>query len=308
MQITRRRLLQTGGAGLALAGTGAGRLWAATELSFGGVTVQTLSDGHLVLPADFIFGPMPEAELAPLLSDFGLSADAPLNAPCNVTLLRDGDRVVLFDAGAGNAFQPSAGELLGALDAAGLAPEDITHVVFTHGHPDHLWGVLDDFDDPLFANATHLMGRAEWAYWYDPATVDSIGSARTSFAVGARRRLEVLEDAITFFDDGAEILPGVAARASFGHTPGHMSFEIRRGTEAVMVVGDAIGNGHLAFARPGWPSGSDQDQTLAAATRLALLDQLAYEQMRLIGFHLPAGGLGRAEKTSDGYRFVPEAG
>mgnify|MGYP000023226791 CR=1 FL=1 len=307
MDITRRTFLHGAGAGLALTGLGAHRAWAETSLSFGNMQVQTLSDGNLVLPPDFIFGPMPQAELAPLLAERGIDPSQPLTPDCNVTLLRDGDRVVLFDTGAGNAFQPSAGELLDALDAAGVAPEDVTHVVFTHGHPDHLWGVLDDFDDPLFSEAEHMMGRVEWDYWYNPETVDTIDSGRTAFAVGAKRRLEMLEDAITFFDDGEEILPGVAARATYGHTPGHMAFELRSGSEAVMVVGDSIGNHHLAFARPGWNSGSDQDQETAAATRVKLLDQLAHDQMRLIGFHLPDGGLGRAERDGDNYRFVPEA-
>ena len=306
MKITRRELLQTAGAGLALSGLGAQRLWAAQELNFGTMQVQTLSDGHLVLPPDFIFGPMPQAELAPVLTELGIDATAPLEPDCNVTLLRDGDRLVLFDTGAGSGFQQSAGQLGDALDAAGVAPEDVTHVVFTHAHPDHLWGVLDDFDDPLFPEAEHMIGRAEWDYWYNPETVDTIGQARASFAVGAKRRLEVLEDAITFFDDGEEILPGIAARGTYGHTPGHMAFELRSGSDALMVVGDSIGNHHMAFARPGWNSGSDQDPETAARTRLALLDQLAHDQMRLIGFHLPQGGLGRAEKTGESYRFVPE--
>lgn len=308
MEITRRRFLHGASAGLALTGLGAPRLWAATDVSFGSMQVQTLSDGHLVLPADFIFGPMPQDQLGPVLAELGVDPGAPLTPDCNVTLLRDGDRVVLFDTGAGASFQQSAGRLKQALDAADVTPDEVTHVVFTHGHPDHLWGVLDDFDDPLFANAEHMMGRAEWDYWYNPATVDSIDSGRTAFAVGARRRLEVLEDAITFFDDGEEILPGVAARATYGHTPGHMAFELRSGSEALMVVGDSIGNHHVAFARPGWNSGSDQDPETAAKTRLALLDQLAQDQMRLIGFHLPDGGIGRAERRGEGYRFVAEAG
>lgn len=308
MDITRRRFLHGAGAGLALTGLGAQRLWAATDVSFGTMQVQTLSDGHLVLPADFIFGPMPQDQLGPVLAELGVDPGAPLTPDCNVTLLRDGDRVVLFDTGAGSAFQQSAGQLMGALDAAGVATDEVTHVVFTHGHPDHLWGVLDDFDDPLFANAEHMMGRAEWDYWYNPETVDSIDSGRTAFAVGAKRRLEALEDAITFFDDGEEILPGVAARGTYGHTPGHMAFELRSGSEALMVVGDSIGNHHVAFARPGWASGSDQDPETAAKTRLALLDQLAHDQMRLIGFHLPDGGIGRAERSGEGYRFIAEAG
>ncbi|MGI9365891.1 MAG: MBL fold metallo-hydrolase, partial [Rhizobiaceae bacterium] len=166
---------------------------------------------------------------------------------------------------------------------------------------------LDDFDDLLFSNASYMIGKTEWGYWLDPKTVDSIGDARASFAVGAKRRLEMIEDQITFFADGDEVMPGVAARATFGHTPGHMAFEIRQGSSAVMILGDCIGNDHIAFAKPEWNSGSDQDQETAAQTRVSLMGQLFKEKMQVIGYHLSGNGLGYVDKSSNGYVFVPEA-
>ncbi len=281
------------------------RGWAGSSLTLGAMRLDTLSDGNLVLPGDFILGGMPQAEMAAIMARHNLPTDQ-LTPPCNVTLLRDGANTVLFDAGAGPDFQPSAGKLMAAFEALGVTVEDITHVVFTHGHPDHLWGLLDDFDEPLFPNAEHLMGRAEFAYWTDPATVDSIDAARTAFAVGAARRLAVIAETVRLFDDGEEVLPGVAARGTFGHTPGHMAFELRGGGEGAMVVGDALGNHHVAFERPDWASGSDQDGAMAAATRVSLLDQIATHRMRLVGFHLPEGGIGRAERANGAYRFVAE--
>ena len=305
MTLTRRNFLKTT-SGAALAGC---TLWAPqvaySQISLGDMTLDVVSDGSLHIPGSFSFGSMPQNELASILQAYDQSLDV-LTPPCNVTLLRQGDRNILFDVGSGPDFQPTAGLLVESLEALGLAPEDITDVVFTHGHPDHLWGLLDDFDDPLFTEASYMIGKAEWDYWLDPNTVDAISSDRTAFAVGAKRRLETIEDNISFFKDGEEIFPGVAARASFGHTPGHMSFEIRSGSNAAMVVGDSIGNHHIALARPEWVSGSDQDGDLAATTRVNLLDQLASEQMPLIGFHINKGGMGRVEKIDDGYRFIAE--
>lgn len=278
---------------------------AASTLKMGPIRIDTISDGYLDLPGDFIFAPMPQNELLPILDRYGLSRDR-VKPPCNATLLRDGERTVLFDVGSGADFVPTAGTLLETLDTLGVGPDEVTHVVFTHAHPDHLWGLLDDFDDPMFANATYMIGQTEWDYWTNPNTVDDIGAARASFAVGAKRRLEAVEDNITFFNDGQEILPGVAARATFGHTPGHMSFEVRQGSNAAMILGDCISNHHVAFARPDWPSGSDQDAETAIATRRLLLDQLASEQMPLIGFHLTQGGVGRAERKDGSFIFTPE--
>ncbi|MFN4156171.1 MAG: MBL fold metallo-hydrolase [Paracoccaceae bacterium] len=302
--LTRRHLLATAAAGLALP-LAPRRLWASSTLTMGQMQIDTLSDGNLVLPWDFILGGMPQEEMAQIVASYGLPTDQ-LTPPCNVTLLRNGAHTVLFDVGAGPDFQPTAGKLAQALDAAGVTADDITHVVFTHAHPDHLWGLLDDFDEPMFANAEYMIGQTEFDYWTDPNTVSTIGEARTAFAVGAERRLSAIADRLRFVTDGQEILPGVAARGTPGHTPGHMAYELRAGSDAAMVVGDALGNHHVAFERPGWASGSDQDKDLAAATRLALLDQITSAQMRLIGFHLPGGGIGHAEKSGDSYRFVAE--
>lgn len=300
--LTRRQILTTAAASVA-APLLPRSLWAGTTLTMGSMQIDTLSDGNLVLPGDFILGGMPQEEMKAIVERYGLPTDQ-LTPPCNVTLLRDGTNTVLFDVGAGPDFQPSAGKLMEAFDLLGLTVDDVTHVLFTHAHPDHIWGLLDEFDDPMFPNARFLIGQAEYDYWTNPDTVTQIGEARTTFAVGAARRLEAISEQIEFLADGDEVISGVSAHLTSGHTPGHMAFELRSGTEAVMVVGDAIGNHHVAFERPDWASGSDQDAAMAAATRVRLLDRLANEQIGLIGYHLPEGGLGRAEKSGDGYRFV----
>lgn len=302
--ITRRLFLMTAAAGATL-GAMPPRVWAGTTLDLGGgVRLDTLSDGNLVLPRDFILGGLPEAELAPILDAFGLTGDT-LTPPCNVTLFRDGTNTVLFDAGSGPDFQPSAGKMLEALSLLNLAPEDVTHVLFTHAHPDHFWGVMDEFDEPLFANATHAMGGVEIDYWSDPATVGTIGAERETFAVGAARRIEAMGDALARIEDGSAPLAGITARLTPGHTPGHLVFEIEAGGRRALVVGDAIGNHHVAFARPDWETASDQDPPLAARTRSALIEQLAEAGTEFVGFHLPDGGIGRAERDGEGFRFVP---
>lgn len=308
MNISRRMLLQSAGASLALTGTGIRYGWAQSTATLGEMEITTLSDGFLVQPADFVYAPMPQDDLATYLATRGIARDASLTPPCNITLLRHQDRLVLFDAGSGTGFVPTAGDLPDALDAAGIDPGDITHVVFTHAHADHLWGVLDDFDDPFFYNAQHLMGRAEFDYWNNPETVNAVPESRVSMAVGAARRLGVLAESITLFDDGQEIIPGIAARATYGHTPGHMGFELRSGSQSAMVVGDALINDHTAFAHPDWPIGADADQAQAAQTRRSLLDQLAHEQITMVGFHLPQGGLGQVERSDGAFRFAPQEG
>ncbi len=298
--LTRRHFLAASSALMAFPVT---RLWAASTLDLGGARLDTLSDGSLVLPGDFILGGMPQAEMEAIVAKYGLPTDQ-LTPPCNVTLWRDGTNTVLFDAGSGPDFQPTAGKLSEAMEAMGLTVEEVTHVVFTHGHPDHLWGLLDEFDEPVFPNAEYAIGAAEFDYWTDPDTVDTIGEARTAFAVGAARRLAVIADHVRRLADGEEVLPGLTARLTAGHTPGHLSFDLDGGPVPVSILGDAIGNHHVAFERPDWASGSDQDGNMAAATRVALLDRIVAEERAIVGFHLPEGGIGRVERAGAGYRFA----
>lgn len=300
--ITRRRFLMTAGA-VAASPLLPRRLWAASSLTLGSLQIDILSDGTLTLPGDFILGGMPQDEMKAIIGRYGLPTDQ-LTPPCNVTLLRDGTNTILFDAGAGHDFMPNAGKLPAALDAFGIGPDEITHVLLTHGHPDHLWGLLDDFDDPMFPQAEILIGQTELEYWTDPATIDTIGEVRMAMAVGSQRRLAAVADSIRTCSAGEEVLSGIAAHLVPGHTPGHIAYEIRSGSESVMVVGDAIGNHHVAFERPEWASGADQQPETAAVTRLRLLDQMASEQTMFIGYHLPDGGIGRAERVGDAYRFV----
>ena len=85
-----------------------------------------------------------------------------------------------------------------------------------------------------------------------------------------------------------------------------MSFEVRAENSAMMIVGDSIGNDHVALARPDWLSPADQDPTLGAQTRVGLINELVAAQMPIVGFHLGQGGLGRIEKTADGFSFRTE--
>ncbi|MBB4206648.1 MBL fold metallo-hydrolase [Roseinatronobacter bogoriensis] len=298
----RRSFMQSTGA-VALAMSLPRQLQARTTWQQDGTRIDMLSDGYLELPADMMLENMPQDELAEILARYDLNSDQ-LEPPCNLVLLRDGPRVVLFDIGAGPDFMPSVGHMMQAMESLGVSPDDITHLVITHAHPDHIWGLLDDFDEPMLPNAEVMMGRAEWEYWMDPDTVESIGAARQSFAVGAQRRLVEVQDHVTLFDDGAEVLPGVEAISTPGHTPGHMSFALNFAGQQLIVTGDALVNHHLAFERPEWLSGSDHDLEQAAQTRLRLLDRITADDLTILGFHLPEGGMGRAERLAENrYRF-----
>ncbi len=302
LDLTRRSLLQAGLASAATAMLPMG-LRQANAIEIGDAILTSISDGNLVLPVSFSFPDAPQDELMALLVKNGLATDT-LLPDCNVPILKTADRLIMFDVGAGANFMPSAGKLLGNMADAGFDPADVTDVVFTHGHPDHLWGLVDDFDEVVFSNARFHMGRTEWEFWRYPGTIDAMPQERKTFAVGAQNRLAFLEDRINLFEPGAEVLPGIEAVDTSGHTPGHMSFMIHGGSDPLLIVGDAMTHFAISFEYPAWPTGSDQDAEKGVATRLKLLDRLATDKASLTGYHLPEPGEGKVERDGSAYRFV----
>lgn len=277
---------------------------AANNTQFGASELTVLTDGHLVLPSGFIVPESIDAtEKDAFFNENGLTASQH-KPDCNLALWKHDDHLVLFDVGAGSHFMPTAGKLLEDLESIGGDPSDITDVVFTHAHPDHLWGLLDDFDELAFPAANYYMNRLEWDYWRDKNTIDKLPESRKVFAVGAQNRMAHLEENINLFNYGDEILSGIEAIDTSGHTPGHTSFALHQGSESVLVLGDALTHPLISFQKAKWPSGSDQDPEAGIKTRLALLDRLSQDKMRLLGFHLPHPGLGAVDKVDSEYRYV----
>lgn len=299
--LKRRDFLAGSAAALTLALAAPAR--AVGRLAVGQNELVIVSDGHMELPLGFVFPDIPEAELQAMLAESGMPTDG-YRPDCNVTLMRSGDRLAIFDVGAGPNFMPTTGDLIANLGEAGIDPAEVTDVIFTHAHPDHLWGLLDDFDDLAFPDAAYRMARTEWDFWRADGTLEAMPEERKSFVVGAQNRMQAIEDQIELFSPGEEVFPGVEAIDTSGHTPGHVAFMIHGSTEPVLIAGDALTNA-ISFARPEIETGSDQDRAKGAETRVRMLDRLATDGARIVAFHLPHPGMGTAERSGAGYRFVP---
>jgi len=297
-----RRSFLAGGVA-ALAGTAAGPAAAqvVTSATQGPRQITVLSDGGFELPASMLARDVALDAIAA-----ATKASGPSSTVLNVTCVRNGDQLTVFDCGAGANFLPGSGKLGASLETAGIAPESVSHVLFTHLHPDHLWGALDEFDTPRFPNARWLADRREVAYWTNPKVYDHLPADRHAFAAGAQRILKELGDRLELKEAGQEWLPGVAAFDTAGHTPGHVSFELADSSGPVYVLGDALTHPVISFAHPDWRPASDHDPDLAVAARRRLLDRAHAEKARIIGYHLP-GGIGRVERTEAAYRFVQPA-
>ena len=270
----------------------------------GALEVMVVSDGTLNVPISFTYPSTPAGEVSRLFAAHGMPPEG-LPPQTNVTLVKTGNDLVLIDAGSGPKFQPTAGKLSENLEAAGINPESITRVVFTHGHADHLWGAIDDFDDgERFPKASYVISSIEWDFWTHPETPGRAPDWMKGMAIGSARILRKLEKKIERRKEGDMVAPGLTYYATPGHTPGHMSVLLESGNQRLLVGGDVVNNNAASFARPDWPMGSDLDRDQGIATRRRLLDALAAERIPLIGFHLSWPGHGRVERSGSAYRFV----
>jgi glyoxylase-like metal-dependent hydrolase (beta-lactamase superfamily II) len=270
----------------------------------GSSEIMVVSDGTWTVPLSFSLPETPVEEATALMKAQGQPSDGVVQA--NVTLVRTGDQFVLIDAGSGPKFQQTAGKLSENLEAAGINPEKISKVVFTHGHADHLWGTIDDFDDgERFPNASYVISAAEWDFWTSPDTVTKVPDWLKGMAIGSARILKLIENKIERRNNGDVVAPGLTYVATPGHTPGHMAVMVESGSERVLIGGDVFNNNAVSFAKPEWRVGSDFDRDQGVGTRRRMLDRLATDRIPLIGFHLAWPGQGMVERNGGAYRFIP---
>jgi len=300
-QFTRRSLLAATTAGLVARSLPACAAPASFKHSAFEVTV--VSDGHLVLPTSFLAPGAPPAERASLLQAAGQTGEQ-YNSPTNITLIRAGADLILVDMGSGDRFMPSAGKLWDNLKAAGIEKANITKVIFTHGHPDHLWGAVDELDDLALPKASFFVASAEWDFWHGENAARGLPAERAGFVTGARRNYAAIKDRVKMLKPGDDVVTGLRLVATPGHTQGHVVLELAGG-EGLIVGGDVLTHPLISFQHPEWRPNADHVPDQAAETRAHLLDRLAAGRSKLIGFHLPYPGIGFVERKDGAYRFVP---
>ena len=204
------------------------------------------------------------------------------------TVVRADDEVVLFDTGL------NAAGVTAPLVAAGIQPSDVTIVVLTHMHGDHIGGLLMEDGSPTFANARYVTGQVEYDAWA------KLGNERFD------QKVRPFAENMTFLGDGGSVVSGITAHAAFGHTPGHMAYRLESGGEQLMLIADAANHYLWSVGFPDWEVKFDQDKAAAAQTRKALFGMLAADRVPFVGFHMPFPGLGYVEaRPDDRFHYVP---
>ncbi|PSH63903.1 MULTISPECIES: MBL fold metallo-hydrolase [Phyllobacterium] len=217
-------------------------------------------------------------------------------------LVNTGSELVLFDTGFGAGGRENGlGQLEANMKAAGYTPDQVTIVVITHMHGDHIGGLMNG-ETPGFANARYVAGQVEYDYWTDPART---GTPAENGAKGVSAKVKPLAEKTTFIKAGDSVVSGIASEAAYGHTPGHMIFHIESAGKHIVLTADTANHYVASLQRPDWEVAFDTDKPMGAATRKKVFDMIATDKVPFIGYHMPFPAVGYVEKQETGYRFVP---
>jgi len=225
-------------------------------------------------------------------------------------VLNTGGKLVLIDTGTGEAnfaaSKGTAGQFTNNLTAAGLSPAAIDTVIISHYHGDHMNGLLKADNSLAFPNAEILVPAKEHNYWMDDGEMSRAPKGRIEGLFKNSRRVfsgDVLKRLRTYEWD-KEVVPGVTAFGTPGHSPGHTSLLVSSGASKVYVQGDVTHVPYLFARNPGWHAFYDQDAAMAEATRRKVYDMLVADKMMVQGFHYPFPAHAYIEKAGNGYREV----
>lgn len=317
-ELSRRGLI-TGASALAAAGlAGAPALAKAPmknapapgfyRFKLGAFEVTVISDGPLDLgePRDGVFTGVSKDDMIRVLTDNYQPTDT-VKVEQNAVVINTGAQLVLIDTGVGSglkAFGPDAGRLPANLKAAGIDPKTIDAILITHAHADHCCGLMNAKAVRNFPKAQIYMTQADFDFWTDESKA-GINDMMKMLIGGARQNLVPNRERIMFIKDGQEVVPGIQAMFTPGHTVGHTSYMLTSQGQSLLNTGDVCHHFLISTEKPRMPFAFDTDGAQGVASRLKVFDMLAATRTPMLAYHFPWPGLGHIGKQGDAYRYYP---
>lgn len=272
----------------------------------GDIEVVTVPDGKRTfpLPDGFILNAS-RGEINKALAAAGMAPDE-MTIHFNPVVIRTGSKIILIDAGNGAAAATGpagSGLLMQNFAAAGISASDIDLVVISHFHGDHINGLIGTDGTAAFPQARVTVPELEWAYWTnaDNRAKAPEGRMRDLFA-NVGRVFDRLKGRIDQYRWDEEVVPGLLALGTPGHTPGHTSFMLSSQGERLFIQSDVTNHPALFARNPGWHAAFDQDPVQAESTRRRIYDMLVDEHLPVQGFHYPLPSRAYVARDGEGYK------
>jgi glyoxylase-like metal-dependent hydrolase (beta-lactamase superfamily II) len=280
------------------------------RFKIGDLQATVISDGY----GDFPVGPVfamnvSEAELAPVLKANFMQPT--IQVSNNILVVDTGRERILVDTGFGEKIGPSFGSFPGLeanLRRAGITPESIDLVVISHGHLDHIGGLVTKSGALAFPNAQLVFVDTEWNYWTGNRFEIEVNSSPMpdpfkNAAIAAAENLPSVADRSRFVKHGGEIISGVHYIAAPGHSPFHAAILFASGKEQFMHMGDIAHNPVTSLQHPDWTPLFDHEPAQAIKSRKAILDRVATDRVMAMGYHFPFPAIGHVVRHDKAYRW-----
>lgn len=273
------------------------------RIMLGDFEVTAVSDGTVDLPMDKLLMGKP-AKIEKAFSKAFLKS--PVETSVTAYVINTGSKLVMVDAGAGALFGPTVGKLVANLKASGYQPEQIDEIYITHMHGDHVGGLAAN-GAVAFPNAIVRADKHDADFWLSEANMNKAPEDKKGFFKGAMMSLNPYAALghMKPFEGNTELVPGVKAMATYGHTPGHTSYVVESKGQKLVLVGDMIHVGAVQFDDPAVTIAFDSDSKAAAAQRKMVFDAAAKDGAMIGATHLQFPGLGHLRKAGKGYEWVP---
>ena len=257
------------------------------------------------LAKDFFINANPE-DLTKALEKYQVKPDN-IPSPFTPILVQQNDKKILIDTGVGFSEKPVNirgnavtfhGRLKQLLQEEQIKKENITDVIITHFHPDHVGGIFNEEAQLNFPNAKFHMHEEEWNYWHTSQS----DNQPDQFKYFIKKNITPLKDLNLNLIKGdfADLLPGVTTVKADGHTPGQLAVIIHSEKEHLLYISDAFLH-PLHIERLDWQTNYDMDQEKAKQSRVKLIDLAHKENMLVNAFHFDFPGLGRIDKFENNW-------